>query len=97
MNSNYEEYAVINAQIEVLEARKDELRAEILEEMTAKGEKKVETGIGSFAVTKLKKWTYPERVLEIGEKFKAEKAKAESTGEATYVEADSLRFNKITL
>lgn len=96
MENLYEKYAVINSQIEALEKQKDEVRVKIQEEMTAKGEKKIETGVGSFSITKLKKWTYPERVIEIGEKFKEEKAKAESTGEATYVENDSLRFSKIT-
>ena len=93
----YEEYAVLNSQIEVLEEQKERLRSKILEEMVTNGENKKETGVGSFSISKLKKWTYPERVTKIGEEFKAEKAKAESTGEATYVETDSLRFNKITL
>lgn len=96
MENLYEEYAILNSQSEAIEEKKSIIRDKILKEMASKGEKKIETGVGSFSITKLKKWTYPERVIEIGEKFKAEKAKAESTGEATYVENDSLRFSKIT-
>ena len=45
----------------------------------------------------LKKWTYTPKVDELNEEFKAQKALEESTGEATYVEAPSLRFTKVSL
>ncbi len=95
--NTYEEYAILDAQIKHLENQKDNLRLTILKEMMEKGEESVDTAVGKFSVTKLKTWSYPERVLEINEKFKAEKAKAESTGEATYVEKESLRFTQIKL
>lgn len=97
MNTPYEEYAIIDSQIKELESKKEQLRGVILTEMVSKGEEMVETAIGKFSVTRLKKWTYPEKVLELGEKFKAEKAKAESTGEATYEESESLRFTGVKL
>ncbi len=95
--SFYEEYAVIDAQMKQLEGKKDELRVLILKDMIDRAEEAVETAVGKFSVTKLKTWTYPEKVLEIGDKFKAAKAKAESTGDATYVEKESLRFSGIKL
>lgn len=97
MKNNYDQYAILDAAIKDLENQKDELRGLILKEMVEKGEESVETGVGKFTVTRLKTWTYPEKVLEIGEKFKAAKAKAESTKEATYVEKESLRFTQIKL
>jgi len=97
MNTLYQEYAVIDSEIKALELKKEQLRTGILAEMIAKGEDKVATDVGSFAIAKLKKWVYPEKVIAIGEKFKAAKAKAESTGEATYEESNSLRFSGVKL
>lgn len=93
----YEEYAVLDAQIKMLTDQKDGLRVDILNEMIEKGEEKTDTSVGKFTIAKLKTWTYPEKVLAIGEKFKAEKARAESTGDATYTESESLRFTKLAL
>lgn len=90
----FEEYAILDAQIKHLTNQKDELKVKILTEMVEKGEKKVETAVGGFSITRLKTWTYPEEVVQIGENFKAAKAKAESTGEATYEEKESLRFTE---
>lgn len=98
MNTSfYEEYAVLDAELKVIEGKKDELRVLILKDMVDRREEAVETSVGKFSVARLKTWTYPKKVVEIGEKFKAEKAKAESTGDATYVEKESLRFNSIKL
>lgn len=91
-DSKFEEYALLDAQEKQIKEKKEVLRAEILSEMVSEGSQKVETALGSFSVSKLKKWTYPESVTELGEKFKAAKAKAESTGDATYTEEESLRF-----
>lgn len=93
----YEEYAVINAKIAELTNQKDSLKVQILQDMIEKGETKVKTDIGSFAIAKLKTWTYSDKVIALGEKYKAEKAKEESTGDATFVESDSLRFTGIKI
>jgi len=93
----YEEYALLDSQIAALELKKEQLRPHLLQMMVDKGQKKIETAVGSFSVSMLKKWSYPDKVKEIGEKFKEAKAKAESTGEATFEEQPSLRFNAIKL
>jgi hypothetical protein len=80
-----------------LENKEAELRTQILEEMLEKGEEKVETSMGSFKKATLKKWTYTDRVAELNEEFKAQKAKEESNGDATFVEQPSLRFTPIKL
>lgn len=91
------EYAELDAQIKALEAKKEQLRPHIVNMMIERGEEKVETEFGKFSVNALKKWSYPEEVVELGEEFKAAKAKAESTGEATYEETPSLRFTPAKL
>ncbi len=97
MSTYYDEYAILDAQIKEMENKKDELRGLILRDMVEAGEEAIETAVGKFSVTKLKTWTYPENVISLGDKFKAAKAKAESTGDATYIEKESLRFTQIKL
>lgn len=94
---NYEAYALLDAQIKELTAKKDAMRDEMIAEFKSQGIDKIETPYGKFSVTPLKSWTYPETVLSLGEEFKAAKAKAESTGEATYVEKPSLRFTEVKI
>lgn len=93
----YEECGILDAKIKALTDQKDALRVKILEDMIAKGESKVVTTVGTFSVAKIKSWTYPEYVTALNEEYKAAKAKAESTQEATYVESESLKFNAIKL
>lgn len=93
----FEEYALLETQEKEIKLKKEQLRPFIMEQMISKGEKKVETSVGSFSVNPLKKWTYPERIIKMEEDFKAEKAKTQSTGEATYVEEPSLRFTILKL
>lgn len=95
--NHFEEYAIIEAKIKELSNQKDAIRTKILEDMVSKDEKKIETPFGSFSVSKLKKWEYTEKVSELEEKYKAQKALEESTGEATYTETPSLRFTGIKL
>lgn len=93
----FEQYAVVDSQLKELEAKKEALRTAILTEMVNRSVEKLETPMGKFSITRLKKWEYPEEVIEIGEKFKAEKARAESTGDATFTESESLRFTGLKL
>ena len=97
MTNVYEEYAMLDAEEAAIKEKKEQLRPHIVKMMIEKGEKKVETAVGSFSVGKRKSWTYPEAVKAINDQFKAAKAKAESTGEATFEEVDQLRFTKATL
>jgi hypothetical protein len=97
MHNLYEEYAVLDAEIAALELKKEQLRPFILQKMIDEGIDKMETSVGKFSISKRKTWTYPEEVMEIGEEFKSAKAKAESTGEATYEETESLRFTSAKL
>lgn len=93
----FTQYALLKAKMAELENKEDELRTKILEEMVEKGEEKIETAMGSFKKATLKKWTYTDKVAELEEEFKAQKAKEQSTGEATFVEQSSLRFTPVKL
>jgi hypothetical protein len=93
----YYEYALLKTKMSELETKEAELRTKILEEMVEKGEEKIETSIGSFKKATLKKWTYSEKVAELNEEYKAQKAKEESSGDATFVEQPSLRFTPVKL
>lgn len=108
MANKFEEYALIEAQIAELESKMETMRSEILADMTERGVLTEKHGLGQFTIAKLKKWTYPAKVLKIEKEKKAEiasltdeikaaKAKAESTGEATYEESDSLRFTSVKI
>lgn len=97
MQTLYESYAVLDAQIKDLTNKKDELKAKIIEEMVESGEEKVQTAVGSFTVAKLKTWTYTEKVTALEEAYKSRKAKEESTGEATFIEKPSLRYTQVKL
>ena len=91
----YEEYAILDAQIKVLTNQKDELKVKILEELVEKNEKIMLTSVGQFSIAILKDWTYTDKVAELEEEFKSQKAKEQSTGEATFKEKPSLRFAQI--
>jgi len=97
MQNIYEEYALLEIKEKEFKLKKDQLRTVILKGMVESGETKKETAMGSFSVSKLKKWSYPEHVNELEENFKVAKAKAESSNEATFTEKESLRFTSIKL
>ena len=96
-SENFEQYALLDAQIKDLTNKKDEIKAQIVQDMIDAGAEKLETAFGKFTITKLKSWTYPKWITDIGETFKAEKAKAESTGDAEFTETESLRFTSAKL
>jgi hypothetical protein len=93
----FEEYAILDSKIKELTNQRDEVKIQILETMVECGEEKISTSVGSFAIAKLKTWTYTDKVAELEEEYKAQKAEEESTGDATFVEKPSLRFTAIKL
>jgi len=92
-----EEYAVLDAQIKHLTKQKDELKVDIIEELAKSDEKSAETAVGKFTLINLKTWTYTPKVAELEEKFQAQKAMEQSTGDATFEEKPSLRFTQVKL
>lgn len=97
MQNIYEDYAVVEAKIKDLKNKQDEMRIKILDDMILNEQKKVDTTVGSFSVSKRKTWTYTKGVEEAEEKLDALMAKEESTGDATFIETPSLRFTSIKI
>lgn len=97
MKTLYQEYALLEAQLKEIEIKKEQLRVHILKDMIAKGAEKIETDMGSFTVTKLKKWEYPKEVEALKDEYEAAKVQAQNTGDATFTEKESLRFTQIKL
>ncbi len=93
----YEEYAVLDAQIKNLTKQKDEIKVLIVENLEENNEESIETAVGKFTISNLKTWTYTPKTKEMEENFKAQKAKEQSTGDATFTEKPSLRFTQIKL
>lgn len=93
----YEEYAMLKIQISKLSEEADALVPQIIEQMQNEGTSKFENSMGAFKITNLKKWKYPIKIIEAEEMVKAEKAKAQSTGDATFEEVPSLTFRVIKL
>lgn len=91
----FDMYAVLTAQIKELTERKAELNDIIVKNLTDSEEDSVETPVGKFTITRLKSWSYTDKVKKLEEEYKAQKAKEESTGDAVFVEKPSLRFTPI--
>lgn len=92
-----EEYAILDSQIKMLTSQKDSLKEKIIEELLQTEDKTASTAIGKFTIASLKTWTYTDKVSELEEQFKAQKATEQSTGDATFEEKPSLRFTAIKL
>lgn len=93
----FSEYASLDAQIKALEEKKEQLRPHIISMMQDHGKDKEDVGIGTFSLFPRKVWTYPERITAMAEDVKAAKAKAESTGEATFEEVPQLKYTPAKL
>lgn len=93
----YAEYALLDAQEKEIKSRKETMREDIIKTMMDQNIQSQAHTLGKFTVSKIRSWTYPEKVIELSEELKAQKALAESTGEATFTEAESLRFTPIKL
>lgn len=93
----HEQYAFLKAQAKEIDEQLSALADDILKDMVSEDIKSKEISIGKFTVTRRKSWTYPEKVVALGDKFKLAKAKAESTGEATYTESESLLFTPVKI
>lgn len=96
-SSSYAEYAILKERIKILTNQAEAVAKILIEEINATGQPSLETTVGKFTVSKRKTWTYPENIVELGETLKAEQAKAQSTGDATYEEKDSLLFTAVKL
>jgi hypothetical protein len=87
----YDEYFILVEKEKEITLLKDKMREAILIDMSKRKVDKEVHALGSFTIAKLKRWTYSEKVKTLEQKYKASKAKEESTGVATYTDVDSLK------
>lgn len=109
MNKIYSDYALLDAQIQELTAKKESMRVDIIKTIIEENNgETVESPFGKFTLAKVKSWTFPVSVIALQEKVAKKIAKlkdeaksseelAKSTGEATCTETDSLRFISVKL
>lgn len=93
----YEEYALLDNQIKELTNKKELLREKIVTDMNDRGTDKESHSLGKFTITRIKKWFYTPETIDFEEKLKAQKAKEQSTGDATFEETESLRFTSLNV
>lgn len=93
MNTRYQEYAHIKAEIKALEARAKVLEIEIVEELSDMEGNKLKTDFATFSTFSSKKWQYSDLLLEkeklIKDKVKVMKKEEELNGTAVLLQ-DSL-------
>lgn len=93
----FTEYAELDMQKKVIEARIKEMRVKVLAKLQEGNTEKHEMGLGTFSMTPTKTWTYPEELIAREEKLKADFALAEQTGDATYEEKPGFRFVSVKI
>jgi len=54
----------------------------------------LDSGLGNFTVSYLRKWKFPSNVEELKKKYKDSEDESKQLGTATYTEAISLKFNE---
>jgi vacuolar-type H+-ATPase subunit I/STV1 len=90
--SKLERYAELKIESAKLKAEIDELNPLIQLEMEESNLEEIESDYGHFFFKKKREWEYPQNVVELEEKYKAEKKKSEQLGTATYQEVNVLNF-----
>ena len=88
------EYALNEEKLKSLEAKKEELREQIVNEMKVKKVDKVESDLGLFTIGRRLSWKFTEAVKKIEEKLKIAKAKEQEKGIATSSVTEYLVFTK---
>jgi len=91
------QYRALDEQLKTLEKVKDDLRSQIVADMTGDAVEKVETEYGIFTVASRAVFKYTEAVKKLEEKVKLAKIKEEQKGTAERSETKYLVYSKIKL
>ena len=89
----YKDYALLDAEMKALEAKKTDMRTQILEGLVSTNQEKVETSVGSFTVAKKIKWTYSDTLKQLEEKLKIKQLNEQTKGTATASESNYLLYH----
>lgn len=94
------EYANIQAEIDLLEEKKSDIKEIILKYLIENNKKNEKSMVGTFTSTSRKTWVYPEHVVNevtaLKDKIKEIEELSKSKDEAKYVESNSLTFKAST-
>lgn len=96
-----ERYATLKVEIKKLETELEYLQPEVLKEISAVYvDKPVTTDelkdIGTFSITKKKKWQYSEELMDMKVKVTEREQKEKQDGTATFEEQEILVFKEVT-
>ena len=96
MNSLLKSYAALKAQIKNLEDEADELKPQVLAAMEeAELDQAEVSGIGTLVLATLRKWTYPQALVQAAADLKTAQKTAEQTGDATATESKYVKFTAL--
>src|SRR3990167_4511656 len=88
----FAEFLKVEASYKDICAKRDAVRAEIVEEMQKSKVEKAETEYGIFTIAKRAVWAYTEAVRKLEQRVKLAKVREEKKGLATRTETEYLRF-----
>lgn len=80
MDKIYKQYAIINAEIRELEAKKESLKGDLIESLKDEPEGKVETDFGNFTLGSRQVWKYSDAIKSKEESLKIAKDKEQKKG-----------------
>ena len=93
MNSLIKSYAELKSQIKILEDEAENLKPQVLAAMESGALDTAEiTGVGHLTLGTLRKWTYPQAIVQAEADLKVAKKTAEQTGDATATESKYVKF-----
>lgn len=90
--NKFVEYANIKNQIKELTLKSKEIEKEVFQKMKEIEADKVNSDFGTFSIVKRSKYTYPEYVTELENKYKIKKKESEKNGDAKVELQESLMF-----
>lgn len=93
----FAEYAILDAEIKVLEEKKKKMRKDILNHIIDSGEKVVKMPFGNFTYSERKSYSYSPEITEMEEQLEGLKAKAQETGDAEFTVTSSFTFTPINI
>lgn len=92
-----ERYAQLKSEIKAREDELDMLQPQVLSEVKAISEDQPVQleGVGTYSITKKKKWQFSEAVLDLKSKATALEIEEKADGTATFEESDVLVFREL--
>lgn len=88
------QYAALSMEIKTLEAQRASIKLDIVEEFVAQGVDKMETDLGTFSLTRTRKWRYSKKLTAQEEKLEIARVDEQEKGIAKATITESIRFQQ---